>query len=59
MNELRTVPDTGLDYLERQLEQKLHALRTSTSAIGAALAKQYLDRLDQVRAEIARRRVSQ
>jgi hypothetical protein len=55
-DELRTLHDTGLAYLAKQLEIKITALRSATSAIGIMLLQQYTEKLDQVRAEQERRR---
>jgi hypothetical protein len=57
MNDFTKLPDSGLEYLIRQLEAKVAALRSATSAIGVALYQQFVDRLDQLRAEQERRRV--
>jgi hypothetical protein len=56
-SDLAKLPDSGLSYLQRQLEMKINALRTATSAIGISLLEQYRERLEAVRSEIERRRV--
>ena len=53
--DLAKLPDTGLEYLARQLEHKLRALRDATSAIGRSMFEQYQEKLIAVRAEQERR----
>jgi hypothetical protein len=56
MTDPQTLSDDVLDFLRRQLELKCTALRLSSTAVGAALYQQFVDRLDQVRAEQERRK---
>jgi hypothetical protein len=55
MSDLAKISDSALDYLRGQLEAKVGALRSATSAIGSSLLEQYRSQLDKVRAEIERR----
>jgi hypothetical protein len=56
MSSYRALTDHELDLEARLLQRKVEALRLASTALAVRLLERYMVRLDQVRAEMERRK---
>jgi hypothetical protein len=54
-SDLMKLPDVGLEFLQRRLEEKLAALKLATSAVAQAMFEAYTEQFAAVRRELERR----
>lgn len=53
----RDLSDRQLEFMAKRFEAQITALKHAATAAGVALRQQFTDKLDQVRAELERRRI--